>query len=128
MSSHHFVKEGQEPALVILDRLAFQHTESLLQWVPLILVADYALENVLSWGIKIDVVLHGEYPLEMLEEAVRGHGPIQILKTENEQVITSAFEFLMREEYDAVNLLINPREEVFREVERSAHKLQVGIY
>ena len=63
MSSHHFVKEGQEPALFILDNIPFQYAESLLEWVPLVMVADRALENVLHWGIKIDVVLQDEYSL-----------------------------------------------------------------
>jgi hypothetical protein len=57
MSSHHFVREGQEPALFILDDTSFAQIEGLLEWAPLIIVSDRMLEKVLSWGIRIDAVV-----------------------------------------------------------------------
>ena len=76
MSSHHFVKEGQEPALFILDNIAFQYAESLLEWVPLVMVADSVLESVLQWGIKIDVVLQSKYSIEVIEDLIKDQGPV----------------------------------------------------
>ncbi len=52
MSSHHFVKEGQEPALFILDNIPFHYAESLLEWVPLVMVADRALGKCVTLGNK----------------------------------------------------------------------------
>ena len=59
MSSHHFVKEQQEPAVFILDaeHIHLDRISGLLEWVPTILVSEKALDRVLSWGIKIDVIL-----------------------------------------------------------------------
>ena len=59
MSSHHFVKEQQEPAVFILDveGISFKTVAPLLEWSPTLLVAQEAVEVVLSWGIKIDVIL-----------------------------------------------------------------------
>jgi hypothetical protein len=59
MSSHHFVKEQQEPAVFILEAegISFDTVAPLLEWSPTLLVAQEAVEIVLSWGIKIDVVL-----------------------------------------------------------------------
>lgn len=59
MSSHHFVKEQQEPALLLLDtaQLSYEQIAPLLEWVPTVLVAEPMVERVLSWGIKIDVIL-----------------------------------------------------------------------
>jgi hypothetical protein len=59
MSSHHFVKEQQEPAVFILEEedISFEIIAPLLEWSPTLLVAQEAVEVVLSWGIKIDVVL-----------------------------------------------------------------------
>jgi hypothetical protein len=128
MSSHHFVKEGQEPALFILDNFPFHCVESLLEWVPLVMVADRALENVLHWGIKIDVVLQDEYSLELLEDIVKDQGPVQTLVGDKDHIVQTGLRYLVHNGYDAVNLLSIPREEIFQEVERSAHKLQVGIY
>ena len=128
MSSHHFVKEGQEPALFILDNIPFHYAESLLEWVPLVMVADRVLENVLHWGIKIDIVLQDEYPLEVLEDLVKDQGPVQTLLGDKDHIVKTGLQYLVQNGYDAVNLLSIPREEIFQEVEKSAHKLQVGIY
>jgi hypothetical protein len=57
MSSHHFVKEGQEAAIVIADALSYETIAPVLEWSPLVIVFDKALEEVLSWSIKIDVVV-----------------------------------------------------------------------
>lgn len=128
MSSHHFVKEGQEPALFILDNIAFQYAESLLEWVPLVIVADRALENVLQWRIKIDVVLQHEYPIETLEDLIRDQGPVQTLHSDKGHFVTRGLQYLIQNGYDAVNLLSAASKELFQEAEKSAHKLQVGIY
>ena len=128
MSSHHFVKEGQEPALFILDNMPFHYAESLLEWVPLVMVADRALENVLHWGIKIDIVLQDKYPFEVLEDLVQDQGPVQTLLSDKDHIVKTGLQYLVQNGYDAVNLLSIPHEEIFQEVERSAHKLQVGIY
>ena len=128
MSSHHFVKEGQEPALFILDNIGFQYAESLLEWVPIVIVADHALESVLQWGIKIDIVLQHGYSFDALEHLAKDQGPVQILRCSNDDVVAQGLQFAIKEGYDAVNLLGRPREELFREVENSARELQVGIY
>jgi len=58
MSSHHFVKEQQEPALLILDTsVSYETMSPLLEWSPTVLVTELAIDAVLSWGIKVDVIL-----------------------------------------------------------------------
>lgn len=66
MSSHHFVKEGQEPALVILDwneDLAIIAAQ-LMEWQPKLVVSKEALDLLLMDGFKPDAVLDflGEFP------------------------------------------------------------------
>ena len=56
MSSHHFVKEGQEPALLVVDALADDHLMSMLEWSPMVLVVGTAMPKVASWGIRVDAV------------------------------------------------------------------------
>lgn len=59
MSSHHIVREKQEPALLIVDLVHF-NTEllgQLLEWSPTILATESSYEEVNSLAIKIDVVL-----------------------------------------------------------------------
>ena len=45
MSSHHFVKEGQEPALLIMDALSLALIEPLLEWAPQVIVCENALRH-----------------------------------------------------------------------------------
>ena len=59
MSSHHFVKDGQEPALIIAngEECSISLAEELLAWSPLVLVLDGAYDRVLRLGWKMDVVV-----------------------------------------------------------------------
>lgn len=75
MSSHHFVKEGQEPPLVLLtwsDKLG-DTAQQLLAWQPLFVVHHSVLEKVLSVGLKPDVIV-GEVAIDL--EYLQ---PIQVL-------------------------------------------------
>jgi hypothetical protein len=128
MSSHHFVKDGQEPALFILDSISFRYVESLLEWVPLIMVAEPVLEQVLQWRIKIDVVIQKDLGFETLEDLVEDQGPVQILRSGSKGVVASGLWHLIQNGYEAVNLLSQPTEDILQEVEGAAGKLQVGIY
>jgi len=128
MSSHHFVKEGQEPALFILDNIAFRYAESLLEWVPLVMVADSVLESVLQWGIKIDVVLQSKHSIELIEDLIKDQGPVETIRCDKDQIVTKGLHYLTHNGFDAVNLLSVPDDIIFQDAEKSAHKLQVGIY
>lgn len=59
MSSHHIVRDDQEPALIIANGLACNNEllGQLLEWSPLVIVLDAAIERVLELGIKVDVLL-----------------------------------------------------------------------
>ncbi|HEX6225786.1 MAG TPA: hypothetical protein VFZ52_15315 [Chryseolinea sp.] len=127
MSSHHFVKEGQEPALFILDNIAFRHVASLLEWVPLIMVADRALEYVLPWRIKIDVVLQHDNA-DTIESLVNDQGPVEIVPVLDASIVARGLQYLRENDYGAVNLLCHVDDIIFSEVEGSAKKLTVGLY
>lgn len=88
MSSHHFVRENQEPALIIANGAAcsMELLSELLEWSPLVLVLDSAMERVMELGIKIDVLLGDfdrnfdahyyqtlQYPLEIVHTPDQMH-------------------------------------------------------
>ena len=56
MSSHHIVRDEQEPALLIDDAsvIHFEFVELLLEWSPRVMVTSNAIDEVLNWGVKID--------------------------------------------------------------------------
>lgn len=60
MSSHHFVREDQEPGLFIYEWVdnAKELIDQLAQWAPKIVVHEQALEQFLIHGFKVDVVLY----------------------------------------------------------------------
>lgn len=127
MSSHHFVKEGQEPALFILDRIDFELAGQFLEWAPLVVVSEHALDEVLQWGIKIDAVLAiGEG--DVSEHKVSAQAPVEILRLNSEvPMIRQAFEYLISKRQAGVNVLTASPEAVFIDAERVAKKLRASI-
>lgn len=59
MSSHHIVKEDQEPGLLILDwnDRSMLLIQQLSQWSPKIIVDESVVDKVVMEGVKIDVLL-----------------------------------------------------------------------
>ncbi len=106
MSSHHIIRDKQEPALIIAngEACSMDMLDQLLEWSPTVLVLDGALERVISLGIKVDVWLgdfdhthitdFSDYPLKKV------HTPDQNLTD-----LEKAFEYLLAEGYPAVNVV-----------------------
>ncbi|MFD2969381.1 thiamine diphosphokinase [Sphingobacterium bambusae] len=98
MSSHHIVRENQEPALIILsaDALDSENLGQLLEWSPTILTDDYHIDFLLAQGIKVDVVLtkqDTQYDQEQIKRVA--------LK---QQALDEALEYLIEQQYKAVNV------------------------
>ena len=95
MSSHHFVKEGQEPALFILDPVDFELAGPFLEWAPFVIVSENALDQVLHWGIKIDGVLVSHWD-EDIKTKLSGQAPIGIVRLDAKvSLIEHAFDYLI---------------------------------
>lgn len=108
MSSHHLVRENQEPALVILNAqaISFEKVQELLEWMPTIVVLDSEVESVLGWGIKVDVVLSPQADCETWVTRLADQAPVKIL-TYNpaDQPLLKALYFLVAIKSQAVNVL-----------------------
>ncbi len=109
MSSHHFVREGQEPALIIANGAACdpERMGQLLEWNPFVLVLDGALHRVLELGIRIDAVLGDFDSLEagweshpMLQGVAVVHRPDQELTD-----LQKGLEYLMEKGQHAANVV-----------------------
>lgn len=114
MSSHHFVREGQEPALLIIEPLSLELIEPLLEWAPVILVLDSAIDEVIKWKIKIDVVIaNGNFDTSM-DEKLTDQGPVKIIHSiSTGDVVRATVDFLMSERHTAVNLIVNATTAVY---------------
>ena len=109
MSSHHIVRDDQEPALIIANGAScnIELLGQLLEWSPLVIVLDSAMERVLELGIKVDVLLgdfdsgfdanyykETQFPLEII------HTPDQ-----NKTDLEKAFDYLIERKIPAANVV-----------------------
>ncbi|MBN8576951.1 MAG: hypothetical protein J0L66_08390 [Cytophagales bacterium] len=112
MSSHHIVRENQEPALVILDAqvIPFEKVLELLEWMPTIIVLHTQLETVLGWGIKVDVVLVPVNEEQAWIARTQDQQPIQIIPFHTtESPLHKAIEMLSARQIPAVNVLASDK-------------------
>lgn len=109
MSSHHIVREKQEPALLIANGEAC-HPEllgQLLEWSPTVVVLDSAIWRVLELGIKIDVLL-GDFDRQLDLDSIRAQQyPLDIVHTpdQNKTDLDKGIEYLIERGYPAVNIV-----------------------
>lgn len=108
MSSHHFVREDQEPALVILDtrEASFESIQELLEWSPTVIVSEYSLQQVLLWGIKVDIVVALEENVSKVRNALLDQFPLKLLSCQStDEYLSTALYFLIALKQKAVNIL-----------------------
>jgi hypothetical protein len=127
MSSHHFVKEGQEPALAILEPISYQVSD-LLEWAPLIVISDSVIEQAIQWGIKTDVIITEPQSEPDIVEKLQHQHPLEIIsKMPQESQLTVLMEYLSRHGQTSVNICINSPLVSFDEFELVAGKIDISI-
>jgi thiamine pyrophosphokinase len=126
MSSHHIIRDKQEPALIIANGEACNNEllGQLLEWSPLVIVLDSAINRVLELGIKVDVLL-GDFDVQRsdsevqllneqnckrainLEKIREEQYPIEIVHTpdQNKTDLEKAFDYLVEKDFPAVNVV-----------------------
>jgi thiamine pyrophosphokinase len=109
MSSHHIVRDDQEPALIIANGAACnpELLGQLLEWSPLVIVLDSAIERVVDLGIKVDVLL-GDFDRGFDPEIYKTtQYPIEIVHTPDQDKtdLEKAFDYLIERKIPAVNVI-----------------------
>ena len=109
MSSHHIVRDDQEPALIIANGAACDDEllGQLLEWSPLVVVLDSAIERVIDLNIKVDVVL-GDFDRGFNpHDFIQSQHPIEIVHTpdQNKTDLEKAFDYLIERKIPAVNVV-----------------------
>ena len=109
MSSHHIVRDDQEPALIIANgqECSMELLNQLLEWSPYVVVLDNAIERVIELGIKIDVLL-GDFDNQFDAQYYKEKQfPIEIVHTPNQDKtdLEKAFDFLIDKGHKAVNVV-----------------------
>ena len=109
MSSHHIVRDDQEPALIIANGASCNNEllGQLLEWSPLVVVLDSAIERVINLNIKVDVLL-GDFDRGFdPHEFIKSQYPIEIVHTpdQNKTDLEKAFDYLIERKIPAANVV-----------------------
>ena len=105
MSSHHYVKEGQEPALIIAngEMCSYELLVSIMEWCPFVVVLDGAYARVVNLQITADVVIGDFDSIESLPQNLTTQF-IHIADQETTD-LEKALAFLINRGYSDINIL-----------------------
>lgn len=100
MSSHHIVREKQEPALLVLglDNFDDEQLGQLLEWSPTLIVTPDVAEKLNAYGIKIDWIIADD-AIDNLQSDIKW------LPVGKDTVITAALDYLTNQGYPSVNIV-----------------------
>jgi thiamine pyrophosphokinase len=109
MSSHHIVRDDQEPALIIANGASCSQSllSELLEWSPFVVVLDSAMERVMQMDLKVDVLL-GDFDRNFDANYYKtAQYPIEIVHTPNQNKtdLEKAFDYLIEKKFPAVNVV-----------------------
>lgn len=107
MSSHHIVRDEQEPALLILrDNIDSELLGNLLEWSPTVIIDAKLAKTLLQHSFKIDVVIGTENEIIEAKKLLTHQEPVKYLsKNDRDETMLQAFYFLSAANYKAVNVI-----------------------
>lgn len=109
MSSHHFVRDKQEPALIIAngEECSDELLGQLLEWNPFVVVLDNAIYRVLDKGIKPDLWMGDFDQSHDFDEIRKRVYPLEIIHTPDQEKtdLEKALDLLVAREYPAANIV-----------------------
>ncbi|HEY4324088.1 MAG TPA: thiamine diphosphokinase [Mucilaginibacter sp.] len=100
MSSHHIVREKQEPALLVLglDNFPEEQLGQLLEWSPTVITTLHTAEKLNSYGIKIDWIVTND-------ESQVLQSDIKLVPAGKQTLVKAALQYLIAQNYPAVNII-----------------------
>ncbi len=118
MSSHHIVREKQEPALLVLGMGDFNHEQlgQLLEWSPTVIATTQTVGLLLSLNIKIDWLISKSTVEDMQAD-------IKTFIVKEELPSVAALNFLITGGYSSVNII----SEDFNPVDYSTFIAKINI-
>ncbi|WP_428328317.1 thiamine pyrophosphokinase [Mucilaginibacter sp.] len=121
MSSHHIVREKQEPALLVLglDNFSDELLGQLLEWSPTVITTAQTAEKLNAYGIKIDwIITNGDN--EVLQSDVK------LMSAGDGNLTDAALNYLTSYEYPSVNIITD--ELLIKDYEHFADKINLVIF
>ncbi len=103
MSSHHIIRDNQEPALLLIHPEEVNETviDALLEWAPLVICTEEALPFILKKGIKIDALLVEDVQLDW-RGLLEYQWPVEIIDFSNERGL---LQFILKRGIQILNMI-----------------------
>jgi len=109
MSSHHVIREDQEPALILAngESCSLQLLEQLLEWSPYVLVLDGALHRVIDLKLKFNSVLGDWDGVDDVESLIQDYQPVEVVHAPDQHKtdLDKGIEFLLEKGHKEIHLL-----------------------
>jgi thiamine pyrophosphokinase len=121
MSSHHVVREKQEPALLVLGLGNFpdELLGQLLEWSPTVIATPQTAEKLIVKGIKIDWII-----TDGTDDVLQSD--VKLMPCGDDNLTTAALKYLGSYEYSAVNIITD--ELKLKDYEPFADKINLVIF
>lgn len=108
MSSHHFVKDKQEPAVYIYseESLNYELLGQLLEWCPVVIADEHVLYLLNHEPIKIDIVVQRDLSDDEISAWVSTQSNLNVIKLDlAEDKLFSIIAYLQKENHSALSLI-----------------------
>lgn len=130
MSSHHIVRDEQEPALILVDRHWKPETlGSLLEWGPVVIVDVSLVDEIISLGFKLDIVIGEEEELISSKGRLSYQEPINYLsRQKKEDTVVQAISHLITTNHKAVNIFGAMSDQLLRSIDIFLKEIDVVIF
>ncbi|WP_121808079.1 thiamine diphosphokinase [Mucilaginibacter kameinonensis] len=105
MSSHHIVREKQEPALLVLSMDTFDEEMlgQLLEWSPTVICTTDTAEKLNTSGIKVDWIISDGDAGDLQSD-------VKLMPTGDDNSAGAALKYLLTHNYPAVNVITDAPE------------------
>ncbi|UZR92283.1 hypothetical protein [Chondrinema litorale] len=105
MSSHHVVRDEQEPAVIIASPpgKAFGQLAEMFEWSPVVIVLENALEDFLKWDTKLDVIIGDSDFKTKHQEELEFQQPYVFVNAQ-QSALTEALHFLAEKNHKTVHI------------------------
>lgn len=131
MSSHHTIRENQEPAVLLLDveSVSFDVLEDVLEWSPTLVVSYQCIDWVIANQLKVDVVLGPQEKKEGIMNQLAFQWPIKYVISK-EDVFYAGIQYICSTNNFAIHVFTSEdsvtRYEDYRKLEKEHASLKLN--
>lgn len=118
MSSHHIVRDQQEPAVVIhrLEHFPIPILHALLEWSPTVVCCEPSIDFYIQQGLKLDVALLHNLNYEFWKNKLEEQQPIQTIAISDCEFLTTGLTLLKKSNHKSANI-VSERSALFEVVQ-----------